>query len=143
MQFKRYTYGNNPNLLPLGEPADDHHDYEAWCLKAGFDPNDEEMRAFRLTREWNGHPADSVVLTGMTREGHQFAVEIPTYSMGKLDQDEGVRWIKRDRDGAVVARTNSDPRLEGVTIQEMLESPRVGRIVAEGEILVDSPEDLR
>jgi hypothetical protein len=143
MKFKRYTYGTDPNLLPLDKPADDNRDYNAWCLAAGFDPDDEEMRAFRLSREWNGYPADSVVLTGPTWEGHPFAVEIPTYSMSRVDQEEGVRWIRRDRDGAVVARTNSDPRLEGVTIQEMIDHPSVGRIVAEGEVMVRSPEDLR
>ena len=78
MRFLRYVY-TRPDALPLDEenpPAVGGEDFVAACEAAGFDPDDEEITACRLAAAWNGHPAGAVVITGLTVEGHPFAVEV-------------------------------------------------------------------
>lgn len=88
MKFKRYVYGNTPELvpvndesvgLPLGPGEDTIEDFEKkWgetLLAAGFDPDDEEITVVELAEDWEGHPAGSLVVTGCTVEGHPFAIE--------------------------------------------------------------------
>lgn len=73
MKFKHYTYGNNPESLPL-DCEGYIEGYEEICIAAGFNPEDEETNACTLTEDWNGHPAGSIVVTGPTVTGHPFAV---------------------------------------------------------------------
>jgi hypothetical protein len=68
--FRSYTYSNSPNLLPLEEAEWS----EEVVVAAGFDPDDEEISVCRLTADWKGHPAGSLVVTGLTVSGHPFAV---------------------------------------------------------------------
>ena len=71
--FKRYVYGNNPELLPLSE--DSFWD-EKKIIEAGFNPDDDEIICCELTEDWNDHATGSIVVTGFTVTGHSFAVEI-------------------------------------------------------------------
>lgn len=74
MKFKHYTY-SDPSFLPVD--FDGYlPGYDAYCKAAGFDPEDDEVNVGMLTEEWNGHPAGSVVVSGLTTEGHPFAVEV-------------------------------------------------------------------
>ena len=74
-EFARYTY-SDPDVLPVNwDDGIDGQGFVLAALAAGFDPNDEETGAGRLTEEWNGHAAGALVVSGLTVEGHPFAVE--------------------------------------------------------------------
>ena len=74
--FAHYTYGDSPELLPL----EDYSGGSAWdelVPGAGMDPEDPELVICQLAKDWNGHRKGAVVITGLTTEGHPFAVENP------------------------------------------------------------------
>jgi len=86
--FKQYTYfvpselpvtfdddamwRLNPDGMRRAQTLTD----EEWQA-AGFDPEVEEAGIGMLTEAWNGHPVGAIVLSGLTVEGHPFAVEQP------------------------------------------------------------------
>lgn len=74
MPWKRYVYGNSPSLVPLdgGDTAPWPSDRQ--IRLAGFEPDDSELAVTRLRRAWDGHPRGAVVLTGLTCQGHPFAI---------------------------------------------------------------------
>ena len=72
--WKRYRYGTTPHELHLEEAGWQDLPSDLEYREAGFDPEDEEVTICRLIDAWNGHPAGSVVITGLTVEGHPFAV---------------------------------------------------------------------
>lgn len=71
MKFRRYEYGNCPDLVPV-EPALNWD--EAAVIAAGFDPEDEEVTCCRLTEKWNGHDKGSLIVSGLTITGYPFVV---------------------------------------------------------------------
>ena len=73
MKFKKYTYGNKPELLPLSESFGLVDDEKIISL-AGFDPHDEEVTMCELADDWNGHPIGSLVITGITISGCPFTI---------------------------------------------------------------------
>jgi hypothetical protein len=84
--FRRYVY-NQPHSLPV--TWDDDEMWRRWPATiragqdltddewraAGFEPDDEEAGFGALTDDWNGHKAGALVVSGLTVEGHPFAVE--------------------------------------------------------------------
>lgn len=70
-KITKYTYGNAPNQVPL-RAADLWNDDVV--AAAGFDPDDSDVTVTDLAEDWHGHPAGSLVVTGLTCEGHPFAV---------------------------------------------------------------------
>jgi hypothetical protein len=81
MTVTRYVYGADPSEIPLGTTLEGGTILDGTCLdwravvqEAGFDPDDHEVSITRLTANWRGHPAGSLVVTEMTVEGHSFAV---------------------------------------------------------------------
>jgi len=73
--FKKYTYGNNPNELPLSEPFY-IEGYDEFITNAGFEPNNEEVILCELTKEWNGYTKGTKVITGIQLAGCPFVVEV-------------------------------------------------------------------
>jgi len=69
--MKRYTY-STPSLLP----AEFGHEWpgDDVVAAAGFAPDDSEVEIGRLTETWGGHPAGSIVISGLMIEGHPFTV---------------------------------------------------------------------
>lgn len=74
MSFHQYKYDNSPLLLPLNVESDPDVDWDTTVAAAGFNPGDEEVSICTLSATWNGHPAGSLVVTGLAVEGHRFAV---------------------------------------------------------------------
>ena len=81
--FAHYTYGDSPELLPL-EDYSGGSAYDELVASAGFDPEDAEIVVCQLAANWNGHRAGAVVITGLTAEGHPFAVENPVGPLAGL-----------------------------------------------------------
>ena len=73
INWKKYTYGTCPNLVPLENT--EVNNWDVLVSAAGENPADEEMSFCRLTKQWNGHPRGSLVLTGPTVEGHPFYIK--------------------------------------------------------------------
>ena len=71
--FKLYTY-SNPNNLPV-EEGNSYTPDEELLESLGFSPEDEELWLGTLTEDWNGRAKGSTVISGLTCEGHPFAVE--------------------------------------------------------------------
>ena len=74
--YTLYTYDNSPELIPL----EDYNGGSSWdelVAGAGMDPEDPELVVCQLAKDWNGHRKGAVVITGLTTEGHPFAVENP------------------------------------------------------------------
>jgi hypothetical protein len=59
--------------LPLSGEQEGYDDFDA--RRAGVDPRDPWTTCARLAGEWNGHPAGSRVILGLTVEGYPFAIE--------------------------------------------------------------------
>lgn len=74
-KFKNYTWGTKPELIPVNWD-DNGGNFKGYCKAAGFDPEDEDNGIGRLTENWNGHKKGSVVVSGLTVQGHSFAVQI-------------------------------------------------------------------
>lgn len=47
---------------------------EVTISSAGFNPNDEELVIGELTEEWDHNPTGSLVISGLSVEGHPFTV---------------------------------------------------------------------
>lgn len=85
--FDRYVY-NQPSELPveydiwfkLPDGCDDLGDVIA---AAGLDPDDEEIGVGLLEEQWQGHVAGCIVVSGLTVEGHPFAVETTASFLGR------------------------------------------------------------
>ena len=70
MEFKKYIYGNNPEL-----PIDCEgyiEGYDEICILAGFNPEDEEVNVCTLSEDLNGHLKGHIVVTGLTEKGYLF-----------------------------------------------------------------------
>ena len=77
--FTIYKYGNTPNALPVqfSNELENPSQWDEIVTDAGFDPDDEEVSVGYLVRDWNGHKAGTLVVSGATVTGHPFAVESP------------------------------------------------------------------
>lgn len=73
INWKKYTYGTCPNLVPLEQAGIE--DWDATVSSTGENPEDEEISICRLTDDWNNHPKGSLIVTGLTVEGHPFYVQ--------------------------------------------------------------------
>lgn len=81
--FKRYTWGeydanNDDGLAVSGVEWDAYPiagvaDWDAIIEAAGWQQNDETAIGM-LTREWNGHPQDALIVSDNTIPGYDFAV---------------------------------------------------------------------
>jgi hypothetical protein len=78
---RRYRY-NRPEMLPVDWDYEFDGDWDAMLELAGmersgireFGYDDEEISIGLLTEEWHGHPAGSLVVSGLLVEDHPFAV---------------------------------------------------------------------
>lgn len=69
----RYVYGNSPSRVKLSEYHGDEST-EMLISVAGESVDDEEVHVCVLDEELYGHAAGSIVVTGLTCEGHDFCV---------------------------------------------------------------------
>lgn len=75
MKFKKYVYGNNPEMLPID--CDGYIEgYDEYCIEAGFNPDDEEVNVCTLSDDWNGHKKGSIIVTDIMVQGSEFAIII-------------------------------------------------------------------
>ena len=102
--WKRYRYGNSPDLLPVDWEADPKIT-KAEIKAAGFDPNDSELGFGVLDEAWESHEAGCRVLSGLTCEGHPFAIETKTAdsravraaAQAEYDRVRAPAWAEYDR----------------------------------------------
>jgi len=72
-RLHKYVFAN-PAAVPLGDANLGVDDYDEIMRACGLDPEDEEYTTAILQEDWEGHPAGSDVIVGLTVTGHPFWV---------------------------------------------------------------------
>jgi hypothetical protein len=84
MKFAKYTYGVASDSLPISESFYAEN-YDKVVSAAGFDS--ENLIVGELTEDWNGHGVGSMIVTGLTTDGHPFTSVIVLINDNKFDFD--------------------------------------------------------
>lgn len=72
--YRKYTF-HRPESLPVEPNLSANYPDDEILLALGWEPEDEELGFYQLSRPWNGHKKGAAVIAGLFVEGHSFAVE--------------------------------------------------------------------